>query len=220
MNNSEKKAVLFDMDGVIVHNHDYHLMAWKEFSARYKITVEEEAITEMFGGTNEEIIPEMFGRAMEKDELNRLAEEKEKLYRDFYKPHMVETEGLTDFLESLKKEGMLMAVATSAPPVNAEFVLENLGIRHYFSYITTASDISRGKPDPEIYLLTASRLGIPSESCVVIEDSIRGIRSGLSAGMKVIAITTTNPYEKLGEAHFIINSFRELKPADILKLLK
>jgi beta-phosphoglucomutase len=219
MATASETAVIFDMDGVIVHNHYFHVKAWEEFSKRYGISVEGEKLTEMFGGTNEEILPEMFGRPLQKDELNRLAEEKELLYRELYRMHMVETEGLTNFLQSLRKEGIRMAVATSAPPVNADFVIDNLNLKTYFDHITTAADISKGKPDPEIYLLTASRLGISPQNCVVIEDSVRGIRSGLAAGMKVIGITTTNPAGMLGETHHIIGNFYELTPLTIREMI-
>jgi beta-phosphoglucomutase len=210
MTKAQPVAILFDMDGVIVDNHKYHMKAWEVFSRRYDIKTEADKLTEMFGGTNEEILPEMFGRKLGKQELDRLADEKEALYRQLYAEHMVETPGLSSFLQRMHHAGIPMAVATSAPPANADFVLDTLGIRHFFQYVTTASDITHGKPHPEIYLLTASRLGIAPENCIVIEDSTRGIQSGLAAGMRVIAITTTHKAEMLGDAHRVVEGFEGL----------
>ena len=217
---NKRKAVIFDMDGVIVDNHYYHVQAWKTFAKKHNISISDDEITEKFGGINREIIPEILGNEYSEGEINEMANEKERIYREIYDPDIHEIEGLTNLLEQLKKEGFELAVATSAPTENSDFVLDRLNIRRFFTLITTAADITHGKPDPEIYRLTADRLKISPSDCIVFEDSVRGIQSALSAGMKVIGITTTNPAHIIREANLIIDSYSDITPDKLCELLK
>ena len=202
-------AVIFDMDGVIVDNHAYHHEAWMTFFQKYGLTVEGD-VSHFFGRTNQDILEAVFPDKLDVERLYQYAGEKEKLYRELYEGNVEMAEGLPELLENLLKMGMKLAVATSAPPGNVDFVMKNTGLRRYFDLVVDSSMVAKGKPDPEIYLLAARKLNVNPARCVVVEDSVSGIRAALAAGMKVVAITTTSSRERLAEADMIIDNFDEL----------
>jgi beta-phosphoglucomutase family hydrolase len=202
-------AVIFDMDGVIVDNHAYHHEAWMTFFQKYGLTVEGD-VSHFFGRTNQDILEAVFPDELDQAHLYQFAGEKEKLYRELYEGNVEMAEGLPELLENLLKMGMKLAVATSAPPGNVDFVMKNTGLRRYFDLVVDSSMVAKGKPDPEIYLLAARKLNVKPARCVVVEDSVSGIRAALAAGMKVVAITTTSGRERLAEADMIIDNFDEL----------
>lgn len=202
-------AVIFDMDGVIVDNGEYHQQAWKEFSHKYGLSFSEEKFkNEYFGRTNEHVLPEMFGKKLSKQEIKKLATEKEEIYRKIYRPHLKPVDGLISFLDELHDNNTPMAIATSAPIENVDFVLKGLGIEKYIEKVITDSMVSKGKPNPEIYLKAAEMLGTKPGNCVVFEDSLSGTKAAWQAGAKVIALTTTLPASKHKYAHRIMNDFK------------
>ena len=204
-------AVIFDMDGVIVDNGEFHQKAWQEFSNRYNIPFSDEKFqNDYFGRTNEQVLPEMFNRDLSENEIKKLGEEKEEIYREIYRPHLNPLPGLMEFLKELKKNEIPMGVATSAPQENVDFILEGLGIREFISEIVTDSMVKRGKPDPEIYLKAAEMLNRKPENCVVFEDSKSGTKAAWDAGTKVVAVTTTLPAEKHRHAHRIVSDFKNV----------
>jgi beta-phosphoglucomutase len=202
-------AVIFDMDGVIVDNHAYHHEAWMTFFQKYGLTVEGD-VSHFFGRTNQDILEAVFPDTLDPDHLYQYAGEKEKLYRELYEGNVEITRGLPELLENLLKMGMKLAVATSAPPGNVDFVMKNTGLRKYFDVVVDSSMVAKGKPDPEIFLLAARELHVCPAGCLVVEDSVSGIHAALAAGMRVVAITTTNTRERLAEADMIIDNFTEL----------
>ncbi len=207
------------MDGVVVDNISYHFDAWRQFAARYSRGLSDDELTRYVNGrVAREVLEYLFRQALTDEEVHRYTEEKEGLYRELYRPHLKPTEGLLPFLETLRTNGISTAVATSAPYSNIDFTLGGTGTRPYFREIVDARHVKRGKPDPEIYLQAASRLGIPPDRCIVIEDALLGVQAGLGAGMKVIGITTTHPAAELSNTHLVINDFHELS-LPILKQL-
>lgn len=214
-------AVIFDMDGVIVDNNFYHKKAWKEFCSRHKFSLTDDEFKKyIYGRINKDILKFLFNRVLSPGEIEDLSEEKEKIYRDIYKQEIKLPEGLNALLLEFKLAGIKIAVASSAPKDNIEFVFENTGIRDLFRIVLTESDIKNGKPDPEIYLKTAELLSIDPGECIVFEDSVSGINSAKNAGMKVIAITTTHPGNELSKADLIINSFLEINLEKLNKVYK
>ncbi len=207
------------MDGVVVDNISYHFDAWRQFAARYSRGLSDDELTRYVNGrVAREVLEYLFRQALTDEEVHRYTEEKEGLYRELYRPHLKPTEGLLPFLETLRTNGISTAVATSAPYSNIDFTLGGTGTRPYFREIVDARHVKRGKPDPEIYLQAASRLGMPPDRCIVIEDALLGVQAGLGAGMKVIGITTTHPAAELSNTHLVINDFHELS-LPILKQL-
>lgn len=212
-------AVIFDMDGVLVFNNTFHELAWVQFARKYGFDFNNESVKNLFGSTNRDYLTNLFGPLTE-ERMHELAEEKEALYRELYKPHIKAPDGLIEFLEELQNNEVPLAVATSAPPSNVGFVLSELGITKYFSVIVDDSQITRGKPFPDIYLLTAQKLGLKPDQCVVVEDSVAGVQAGINAGMKVVGITSTFSREQISHATTLIASYREVNVEKVKDLIK
>jgi len=215
-------AVLFDMDGVIVANTDFHVDAWLAFTARHNrpLTLQQ-YFQHINGRTSADAMAYAFGRAISGDELAELTEEKEAIYRDLYAPHLQPTPGLPEFLDALKAANVRLAVGTSAPQSNVGFTLDGLNIRSYFDAIVDASMISHGKPNPEIYLTAARRVGVEPAHCVVFEDAFAGIEAGIRAGMNVVAVATSHTRAELETtgASLIVDTFADLTVAQVKTLL-
>ena len=206
-------AVLFDMDGVLVDNTNFHINAWLQFSQRHGRPITKDQYLENINGrVSADAMAYMFGRTVSPGELVLFTEEKEGIYRELYGPHLQPTPGLLPFLDALKARNVRLAVGTSAPVSNVYFTLDGLPLRPYFDAIVDASMIRHGKPNPEIYLTAAGRVGIDPARCVVFEDAFAGIEAGLRAGMAVVALTTTHTRDELTDsgAALIIDDFTEL----------
>jgi beta-phosphoglucomutase len=203
-------SVIFDMDGVIVDNHVYHERAWKIFAGNHNKILKTEDFYKHFGGTNREILNDLFGPGLSDDKIKSLAREKEEIYRRIYSTEIKAVNGLERLLISLKDNNIKTAIATSAPLLNVEFVLRETSLSDYFNAVVHDSMISHSKPHPEIYLKTAQALNREPRKCIAIEDTIKGIESARSAGMKVIGIATTYPVDKLKIAGMCIENFNEL----------
>jgi beta-phosphoglucomutase len=144
--------------------------------------------------------------------LKRYADEKEQLFRDLYANDIKAVAGLPEFLEASRQLGIDCAIATSAPIENVDFTLEKTGLRKYFKKILDESHVSKGKPDPEIYIQTAAALGYRTDKCIVFEDSLSGISSGRAAGCKVVGLMTTHTAEELKNTDFVMNDFTGVAP--------
>lgn len=190
-------ALIFDMDGVVVDNHNWHFKAWIEFGKRHTIEITKDEFRKHFGSTNHVIMCSLFGNKLTEDEIITLGEEKEKIYRELYRPFIKPVVGLPAFLQYATSKGIAIALATSAPSENVAFTLEATGLEKYFTIISDSSMVKHGKPDPEIYLLTATKLGAKPCDCTVFEDSVPGILSAKNAGMKVIGVATTHKSNEL-----------------------
>lgn len=188
---------IFDMDGVIVDNAVWHLEAFAEFGKKHGLVQTKEDYTKYFGNTNQTIMDSLFNTHLSSEKLDTLSKEKETIYRELYRPFIQPVEGLPAFLKNASDLAIPIALATSAPLENVEFTLDSTGLKKYFNIISDASMVKHGKPDPEIYLLTAAKLGVQPSDCIVFEDSIAGIQSALSAGMRVIGVATTHKSEEL-----------------------
>ncbi len=216
-------AALFDMDGVLVDNHQYHTKSWQQFSERYGRSITSDQYAQFINGRiAADSMPYVMQRPLLADEVVSLTEEKEAIYRELYASAMTPTPGLIPFLTSLQHHKVPMAVGTSAPVSNIGFTLDGIAIRSYFSAIVDASMIHRGKPDPEIYLAAAHRLGVSPERCVVFEDAFSGIEAGLRAGMAVVALATTHSRDELTDtkAQLIIDDFTQLTYEGMVKLVE
>lgn len=204
----DTKAVIFDLDGTLVDNNAWHLKTWKIYLQNLGLTISEEAYRKNINGrTNKDALEYIYNRKLSDEEAMAYALKKEALYREIYKPNIKPVEGLLNLLEAFHKQGIPMAIATSGIPVNIEFMFEHIPIRQYFSVIINSTHIKKGKPDPEIYLKTATSLGIQADQCLVFEDAVVGVNAARSAGMKVVAITTTQSKEELKDADLLITDF-------------
>ena len=210
---AETKAVLFDMDGVIVFNTEFHKTALQNFCRTKGFELSESDMAEkIYGRTNREWLLNLLGEDLSEDLIKAYATEKEFMYRELYKDHIKAAPGIELFLKKLKKTGIPLAIGTSAPPENVEFTLLNTNLRDYFDEIVDDTMIKKSKPDPEIYLKAAEQLGVKAEESVVFEDSKSGILAGLNAGAKVIALSSTLSLDELYKLnpHAVIDDFRIL----------
>jgi len=217
----EKYGFLFDMDGVVVDNHTFHFKAWQKFCDNHGVSIDEEFYKQKINGTPlKACLETIFQKEFSYKEAKELGEEKEETYRRLYRPFLSPVKGLVEFLESTEKEGHGIALATSGPKENVDFVLDELKIRSYFSSIIDSSGVTKGKPHPEIYLKSANNLKLASDRCVVFEDSLSGIKAGIGAGCKVIGLATTHNRQELPQSVDLkIDNFTQLTVSDCLNLL-
>lgn len=206
-----QRAVLFDMDGVVIDNLPYHVDAWLLYCERHGIPLTREIFYKDLNGLNSKDTFEwLLKREFTREEINAFEEEKEEIYRGFYRPFLCPAPGLMDFLALLKVNGIKTALGTSAGPGNIDFILDGLGIRAQFDAVIGGAEVTKGKPDPEIYLRAAGLIQVSPEDCWVIEDSLQGIEAGLSAGMKVVGMTTSHSSEELSHTHITSPNFVDL----------
>lgn len=204
-------AVIFDMNGVIIDDERIHQQSWKIYCQNHGFHITENEFKEkVFGRTEKETFEYLYSRKITPEELGKFSDERVDTAIEIFKPQLKTTAGLHNLLEELLTNNIPMAVATSSRNRYVNFIMDTLGIRKYFKAILTAEDIINGKPDPEIYLKTANKLNVPPKNCVVIEDTISGIRSAMAAGMKVIGIATTHAKKELETADKTVDSFEEI----------
>lgn len=191
------KAILFDMDGTLVDNIPFHQEAWLRFLAARRVHIRVEEFRAQNHGTITEMIRRFFPEIHDAEVIHLLGQEKEQTYRDLYGPHIRAMDGLVEFLESLQKMGIEAHLATMGDQPNIDFVFERLGLGSYFKSTTGGEMVSKGKPDPEIFVKSMEKAGLLPEQCWVIEDSKGGILAGKAAGCKVIGIATSHGSEEL-----------------------
>ncbi len=205
---SEIDAAIFDMDGVIVDNHRYHLLAWEKFCDKHNLIFDKKKFTKQyFGKNNNDILTGLFGKELPNELIQKLGEEKEADYRELYRNDIKALEGLIEFMKHLKSSSKKIAIASSAPRSNINFVIEHTKIQSYIDVVVDGNMIKRGKPNPDIFLTAAGKLGTMPEKCVVFEDSFAGIEAAKRAGIKVIAVATTHSKEEHDKTIPIITDF-------------
>jgi beta-phosphoglucomutase len=212
-------AVIFDMDGVLVDSYRAHYESWRALAEEHGIRMSEARFAELFGRTSREIIGELWGHGISEQRSAAMDARKEGFYRAILDENFPAMEGAIELIDSLVAVGFVLAVGSSGPPENIELSLQKLGRAHCFSARVTGMDVPRGKPDPEVFQLAAKRLGVRPSQCAVIEDAPAGIAAARAAGMTAIALTGTAPTVKLGAAHLIVDSLRELTPERITHLI-
>jgi beta-phosphoglucomutase len=212
-------AFLFDMDGVIIDSNPFHKISLKQFCKKYGHDLSEDQLREkIYGRTNKDWLVNIFGKLDEK-KLKQYGDEKEALFRELYANDIKPLDGLLSFLNKMDHQNIPRAIATSAPRANVDFTLEKTGTAKYFQVILDESFVSKGKPDPEIYLKTAAALKFTPGNCVVFEDSLSGVKAGKAAGCKVVGVTTTHSRQELAETDLVIDNFEDLDPQELINRL-
>lgn len=204
-------GIIFDMNGVIVDDNEFHKQAFFELCKNHSRNLTEKEFKENISGRrNKDIFNYLFGNISSK-QFREFENEKESLYRSLYKPFKKPIPGLVDFLYNAKEVGTPLAIATGAPIENRSYILDDLCLRDFFSAIVGPEDISKGKPDPEIFLTSAKLLGVNPKYCIGIEDSISGFKAIKAAGMYCIGITTTHKYYDIRQyCDKVIDDFTEI----------
>jgi beta-phosphoglucomutase len=191
---SLQRAFLFDMDGVIVDSNPHHRLAWEAFNRSYGLETTEAMHGRMYGRRNDQIVRDFFGAGLSAEEVDARGAAKEAIYREMIAGQVESmlVPGLRDFLDNYRE--IPKAVASNGEPANVDFLLDQSGLRPYFSVVLNGHQVSHPKPDPEIYLLAAELLKVEPKACIVFEDSHSGVEAGRSAGMQVIGLSTTFGY--------------------------
>ncbi len=209
-------AAIFDWDGVIINSISQHQQAWGRLATEERLPMPPDAFRRGFGMKNDRIIPDVLGWTTDGAEIRRLSQRKEALYRVILHDAGIESlPGVTAFLTMLKAVGVPCAIASSTDYENIRAALNLIRLADYFDVIVSAESVSRGKPDPQVFLLAAAKLAVPPARCVVFEDALVGIEAGHAAGMKVVAVTTTNSPAALHGADRVVSRLDELEPRQL-----
>lgn len=214
-------AVIFDMDGVLVDSYHAHFESWQTMAAEAGLALTEAEFAAQFGRTNPEIIAVYWGEDRHSDEeIAAMADRKEELFREILRASFPAMPGATELLQSLEEAGFALAVGSSGPPENIELVLDELAARSLFRAVVTAEDVTRGKPDPQVFLIAADRLGIAPHRCAVVEDARAGIAAAKAAGMTAIGLASTgHTRESLAAADLVVDTLAELSPDRVAELI-
>lgn len=185
-------AAIFDLDGTMVDNMALHAEAFGHFGRRHglpPLTTADRARID--GRRNSEIFPLLFGRAVARDEWLAYEVEKETLYRELSAGRLTPLPGLLRLLQQLPARGVAIGLATSAPKPNVEHTLREIGLADTFRVIVRGDEVRHGKPEPDVFIEAARRLGVDAGDCLVFEDAPMGITAAHAAGMRVAALTTS-----------------------------
>ena len=215
------KGIIFDFNGTLFFDSEKHLEAWREYSKRLRGTPfsDEEMRQYMFGRTNEDIIAYAIGRKPEPELVEKLAKEKEEVYREMCRKDCENTKlapGAIDFLNFLKNNNIPMTIATMSEKDNVDFYIEEFNLSKWFDIekIVYSDGTIPGKPAPDIYQIAAQKLHLSPKECLVVEDAISGIEAAKSAGIgKIIAIASMESvdlYKNIPAVTQIIKNFDEI----------
>jgi beta-phosphoglucomutase family hydrolase len=191
-NSLRPAAIIFDMDGVLVDSNPFHLRKWADLFRAHGIPFDEQELPKIvLGPPNEVTFRRYLGNDLTREQLAELGEELETNFRREIGPRARAFPGVRRFIEECHAQGIAMAVASAAIAKNVNFLISALGLRDYFRAVLAVDETTHSKPDPEIYLKTAEKLGVDPAACVVFEDSFVGIEAAKRAGMKCVAIAST-----------------------------
>ena len=205
----EERAVLWDLDGTLVNSEEYHWQSWRDALAPEGLSITYDQFLASFGMKNDPIMRMWLGSGYTPERSVRIADAKEADYRRLAQVHgLTPLPGAGEWVAALKAAGWRQAIATSAPRANAEVMLAALGMTALFDAIVVAEDVSHGKPDPEVFLTAAARVGVPAGRAIVVEDAAAGIEGARRAGMKSIGV---NARQSLG-ADVNVKSLVDLPP--------
>jgi beta-phosphoglucomutase family hydrolase len=219
MSDTRLRAVLWDLDGVIADTGRYHCRAWQEVFSQRGISFSEEHFMQHFGQRNDTIIRDTVGQDITQEELEAIADKKEKAYRRLVAGNIQALPGAVELLAALKHRGIRSAIASSAPPENVSIIIKGLGIEKYFNAIACGREVTEGKPSPQIFLLAARKLEAEPTVCVVIEDAVAGVTGARRAGMKCLAITNSHSADSLKEADLVVDTLESVSVADLARLI-
>ncbi|MFC1965552.1 HAD family hydrolase [Chloroflexota bacterium] len=215
MPGSSNKAVIWDMDGVIIDTAPYHLKVWQEVFRKSGVNFTEEQFRQSFGQRNDAIIRSVLGEEVSQYELDSISAEKEENFRLKIRQNIKPLAGVIGLMKSLAECRFKMALASSAPIENIQLLIRGLGIDKRFQSIISGDYVAEGKPSPQVFLLAAEKLGIKPRRCVVIEDAVAGVTAARRAGMHCVAVTNTHPEASLSEADLVVSSL-EAVTVDVL----
>ena len=210
MINKLPEAVIFDWDGVVIDSSAHHEKSWELLAEEKGLVLPHDHFKTGFGKKNQEIIPRL-GWAADPFEIQALGDRKEQIYRDLVREHgILPLPGVHALLEALKKAHIPCSIGSSTPRANIEMIVDIAGLAGLFDAVTCAEDVVHGKPDPEVFLIAAKKVRALPERCVVIEDAFVGIEAAHRAGMRCVAVASTNTLETLQHSDLAVSSLQEV----------
>ena len=215
------RAVVWDMDGVIVDSAEAHNASWAAMAQEFGVPYDgEKDFRSIFGRHNTEIINSMWN-VTDAGRVGLMTESKERHFRRAA-PTLRPLSGVLDLMASLQKAGWRQAIGSSAPMENIRLLVEATGIASYIEAIASGDDVSQGKPDPQVFLIAFERLGVHPQDGVVIEDAPAGIQAGVRAGAATLGVTNTQTEDTLKKAgaQRVVESLAEVAVEDMERLVE
>jgi HAD superfamily hydrolase (TIGR01509 family) len=215
-----KPALIFDMDGVLVDNTPVQARAFQLLFRDLGLTTNARQLLKRLNGMPAgEIIQSVFRHPVPEEQLEIYAEQREFLYRTLYWSKRRATPGLVEFLKAARKEGHKIGLGTGSGGPTLGYLLDHLDLRRYFDVVIGKDDVPKGKPHPDTYSITAAKLGVKPENCIVFEDAVLGEQAAYRAGMRCVAVATSLKAKDFQAPLIVIKDFTELIPTRLLELL-
>ena len=217
-----KLAVIFDIDGVLVDSYVPHFESWRMAGREWGFEMTESQFVFTFGRTSRDIIAHFWPHlAGSPDEIATIDRRKESAYRAIIREQFPAMPGAIELIDELAEAGFVLAVGSSAPTENVALTIEKLARADKFAGVVSGSDVTHGKPDPQIYLLASSRIGVPPSRCLVIEDAPVGITAAKAAGMACIGLASKgHEIENLSHADHVVRSLSEISVPLVRQLIQ
>jgi beta-phosphoglucomutase len=186
------RGVLWDLDGTLVDSAELHWLSWRDTLAREGHPITYQQFLDSFGQKNDRVLPVWLGAETPVERMVRISDAKEAEYRRLAVAQgLAALPGADAWVRRLHARGWKQAIASSAPRRNVEVMLAALGLDTELDAIVAAEDVTAGKPDPEVFLTAASRVGLPPDRCIVVEDAVVGIEAARRAGIRSIGVGRT-----------------------------
>lgn len=211
------RAVLWDMDGTLLDSAEYHWLSWREILASERFELAHEQFVATFGQRNDTILRDWLGADLPIDEIERIGAAKEARYRELVRSSGITLlPGVERWLKQLRADGWRQAIASAAPRANVEAIVAALDIAAYFDAISSAEDVQRGKPDPQVFLVAAERVDVAPARCIVVEDAPAGLLGAQRGGMRAIGVRSS--HAEL-QADIVVDTLAELMDDAFERLL-
>jgi HAD superfamily hydrolase (TIGR01509 family) len=205
-------ALLFDLNGTMVHDMPYHTRAWHQIFVSLGVDISYEDTKKECYGKNEEVIERVMPGQFPLDVRTQMGWKKEALYRKEFEAELGLIPGLPAFLQEASHQNLKMAIGSAAIKENIDFVIDGCEIRHYFDALVSADDVVQSKPHPETFLKCAEKLQTQATHCLVFEDTPKGVECAVNAGMKTVVLLTTHErHEFLPYADWVVDYIHDYK---------
>jgi len=223
MADGKGKAAIWDVDGTLVDTAELHFQAWQAICREQGRDFNRADFAATFGQRNPDIIRKLFGDRFNAEEIAALGDRKEVLYRAAASNGVDLLPGVRALVEDLHRAGFAQAIGSSAPHANLELILRLTEIAGFFEVVVGSEDTQRGKPDPQVFLTAAERLGVPASRCVVFEDAVAGVQAARAGGMKCVAVRCVGHHSEEGlrkaGAGLVVETLEQISANTLGKLL-